>query len=245
MLCGYIAHHKTAAVQELLLACPRKAKEVAVVERLMQYQPHEALTALEKEAEPQSAYAVIDGQVRQFAAKLSFAIEADKSLWAQFPQPGLDDLSLYEAVRGLSDHELDQLDTLLSALAFGQIGCQRLDTEDSLFNRVARDLCVDMRYHWHPDRSFLERRSRDQLAAIAVDCGYAESAGRVASYKKAELVQSLLWYFETARSAATPTAAQEKAREWLPDAMRFPAVNPDAVAEMEEELEEVPWEDAA
>ena len=243
MLCAYIAHHKTAAVQELLLACPRKAKEVAVVERLMQYQPHEALTALEKEAEPQSAYAVIDGQVRQFAAKLGFTIEADKSVWAQFPR--LDDLSLYEAVRGLSDHELDQLETLLSAVVFGQIGCQRLDNEDSLFNRVARDLCVDMRYHWHPDRSFLERRTRDQLVAIAVDCGYAENTGRVTSYKKAELVNSLLWYFDTARAAATPTPAQEKAREWLPDAMRFPAVNPDESSEPEDESEEAPWADAA
>jgi hypothetical protein len=53
----------------------------------------------------------------------------------------------------------------------------------------------------------------------------------VATYKKSELVNSLIWYFDTARSAATPTAAQEKAREWLPDAMRFPAVNPDSVAE--------------
>jgi ParB family transcriptional regulator, chromosome partitioning protein len=243
VLCGYIAHHKTAAVQELLLACPRKAKEVAVVERLMQYQPHQALTALEKEAEPQSAYAVIDGQVRQFAAKLGFAIEADRSVWAQFPR--LDDLSLYEAVRGLSDHELDQLETLLSAVVFGQIGCQRLDNEDSLFNRVARDLCVDMRYHWHPDRSFLERRTRDQLVAIAVDCGYAENTGRVTSYKKAELVNSLLWYFDTARAAATPTPAQEKAREWLPDAMRFPAVDPDASAGAEDESAVAPWADAA
>ena len=33
-LCAYIAHHKTAAVQEMLFACPRKAKEVAVVDRL-------------------------------------------------------------------------------------------------------------------------------------------------------------------------------------------------------------------
>jgi ParB family chromosome partitioning protein len=39
VLCAYIAHHKTAAVQELLLACPRKAKEVAVVERLMNFLP--------------------------------------------------------------------------------------------------------------------------------------------------------------------------------------------------------------
>jgi ParB family chromosome partitioning protein len=157
-----------------------------------------------------------------------------------------DDLSLYEAVRGLSDYERDQLETLLSAFVFGQIDCQRLDAEDSLFNRVARDLCVDMRYHWHPDRSFLERRTRDQLVAIAVDCGYAEGVGRVASYKKAELVNSLLWYFDTARAAASPTPAQQKAREWLPDAMRFPAVNPDAVSEAEDEAhEDAPWEDAA
>jgi ParB family transcriptional regulator, chromosome partitioning protein len=205
---------------------------------------NEPLTALGKEAEPQSAYAVIDGQVRQFAAKLGFAIEADRSVRAQFPR--LDDLSLYEAVRDLSDHELDQLEALLSAVVFGQIGCQRLDYEDSLFNRVARDLCVDMRYHWHPDRSFLERRTRDQLVAIAVDCGYAENTGRVASYKKAELVNSLIWYFDTARAAATPAAAQEKARERLPDAMRFAAVNPDATAKAEDEAnEDAPWADAA
>jgi len=147
----------------------------------------------------------------------------------------------------MSDHDLDQLETLLTALVFGQEICQRLDTGDSLFNRVARNLCVDMRYHWHPDRSFLERRSRDQLAAIAVDCGYAESAGRLASYKKAELVNSLLWYFETARAASEPTPAQQKAREWLPDAMRFPAVDPDASIEPEdaEDEESAPWEDAA
>jgi ParB family chromosome partitioning protein len=249
VLCAYIAHHKTAAVQEMLFACPRKAKEVAVVARLGKFHPHEAMAALAREAEPQSAYAVLEGQVHQFAAKLGFAIEAAEPVWTQFPPKDFDDLALYEAVRGLSDHDLDQLESLLTALVFGQEFCQRLDTGDSLFNRVARDLCVDMRYHWHPDRSFLERRTRDQLVAIAVDCGYAENTGRVATYKKAELVNSLLWYFDTARTAATPTAAQEKAREWLPDAMRFPAVNPDAVAEAEEaaeeEPDEAPWEDAA
>jgi ParB family chromosome partitioning protein len=148
-------------------------------------------------------------------------------------------------VRGLSDHELDQLETLLSALVFGQVGCQRLDSGDSLFNRVARDLCVDMRYHWHPDRSFFERRTRDQLAAIAVDCGYAEGVGRVASYKKADLVNCLIRHFESARAAGTPTPAQQKAREWLPDAMRFPAIDPDATAEVEDEPDYAPWEEAA
>ena len=96
-----------------------------------------------------------------------------------------------------------------------------------------------------PTAAFWSGAPATQLIAIAVDCGYAENTGRVATYKKLELVNSLLWYFETARSAATPTTAQEKVREWLPDAMRFPAVNPDAVPEAEEEPDEAPWEDAA
>jgi ParB family transcriptional regulator, chromosome partitioning protein len=115
----------------------------------------------------------------------------------------------------------------------------------SLFNRVARDLAGDMRNHWRPDRSFFERRARDQLVAIAVDCGYAEGAGRVVSYKKADLVNCLIRHFENARAAATPTPAQQKAREWLPDAMLFPAVDPDAANEPDDESSDAPWEDAA
>jgi hypothetical protein len=70
VLCAYIAHHKTAAVQEVLFANPREAKEVAVVERLMRFRPHEALIALAKEAEKQSAYAVLESQARLFVARL-------------------------------------------------------------------------------------------------------------------------------------------------------------------------------
>ena len=174
-----------------------------------------------------------------------FDIEADEPVWTQFPPAQRDDLALYEAVRGLSDHELDQLETLMVALVFGQIGCQRLDTEDSLFNRVARDLCINMRNHWRPDRGFFERRAREQLAAIAVDCGYAEGVGRVASYKKADLVNCLIRHFETARAAAEPTPAQQKAREWLPDAMLFPAVDPHTAVEPEDETADTPWAEAA
>ena len=134
-------------------------------------------------------------------------------MWKQLPSPDADDLTVYEAVRGLSDHDLEQLETLLIALTFGQHDCQRLDARDSLFNRVARDLAVDMRNHWSPDRSFLERRTRDQLVAIAADCGYAEGAGQVSSYKKADLVNCLIRHFQSAKTAAAPTPAQQKARD--------------------------------
>ena len=230
-LCAHIAHHKTAAVQEMLLASPRKVREVSVVERLMKFKPHEAIPSLAKESEAQSAYAVLEGLARQFATKLGCAIEEGEPAWKQLRSPDADDLTVYEAVRGLSDHDLDQLETLLIVLTFGQGDCQRLDSRDSLFNRVARDLGVDMRNHWTPDRSFLERRTRDQLVAIAADCGYAEGAGQVSSYKKADLVNCLIRHFQSAKTAAAPTPAQQKARDWLPEAMLFPAIDADAPAD--------------
>jgi len=54
---------------------------------------------------------------------------------------------VYEAVQGLSDHKLEGLHTLLTALTFGQIVCDRLGTSDSLFNRVAVALGIDMKNH--------------------------------------------------------------------------------------------------
>jgi hypothetical protein len=53
----------------MLLACPRKAGEVAVVARLEKFRPHDAMAALARETEPQTAYAVLEGLVREFAAK--------------------------------------------------------------------------------------------------------------------------------------------------------------------------------
>jgi ParB family chromosome partitioning protein len=54
------------------------------------------------------------------------------------------------------------------------------------------------------------------------------TTGQVSSYKKGDLVNSLIRHFQTARAAAAPTPAQQRAREWLPEAMLFPAVDHDA-----------------
>jgi len=115
-------------------------------------------------------------------------------------------------VKGLSDHDLTGLQTLLTVLSFGQVDCDRLGTQDSLFNRVARDLNIDMRKHWRPDASFFGKRSREQLVGIARECGYADGNRSVASYKKSELVSCLIRYFQTAEATDAPTVAQQKAR---------------------------------
>jgi ParB family chromosome partitioning protein len=234
-LCRYIAHHKTVAVAEILLASPRTAQEVLIVRTLKGFRLHEAFSNLGKEAETQSAYRVLEEQARCFAAKLGFKIEEGETVWGSFPPPFTDELALYEAVRGFSDHDLAGLQTLLAALSFGQENCDRLDTSDSLFNRVARDLSVDMKNHWRPDAAFFGKRNREQLIGIAKECGYADGNGSLGSYKKSELTSSLVRHFVNAHGTAEPTEAQRKAQDWLPEAMLFPAVDPNAAAVAEDE----------
>lgn len=125
---------------------------------------------------------------------------------------------------------------LLTALSFSQESSDRLDAKDSLFNRVARDLAVDMRNHWRPDAAFLGKRNREQLVAVAIGSGYADAIGQLSAYKKADLVNALARYFESAKAASDPTEQQRKALAWLPEAMLFPAVDPNM--SIEEDIDE-------
>ncbi len=92
-----------------------------------------------------------------------------------------------------------------------------------------------MRNHWRPDASFFSKRTREQLVVIAVECGFAEAAGQLSTYKKADLVNGLTRYFHNTRTDTDP--ADQKARDWLPEAMLFPAVDANAPAEVEIEPE--------
>lgn len=224
-----IGHCKSAAVGELLLASPRKAAEVAAVLLLANLKPHEAYGAVSRQAERQTPFAVLDRQARMMALKLGFAPGDEECGWdALVPCGPVNRAALYEVVKTLSDHDLDALHTLIVALTFGQSDCEKLDTQGSFFNRVAQDLGADMHNHWKPDRAFLSRRNREQLVEIAKANGTAGGRGSLGSYKKAELVDAILFHDSNARVASSPTPEQRKALEWLPEAMLFPAIDPDA-----------------
>jgi ParB family chromosome partitioning protein len=237
-LCQYIAHHKTAAVAELLLAQPRKAQEAMVARILAGLRLHPAFAALAKAAEPQSAYRVLEAVAGQLADKLSLAAEEGESVWSRLQPFRRDDTTFYDAVKGLSDDDLNRLQTLLTVLSFGQENCDSLDTGDSLLNRMGVDLAIDMRKHWRPDEAFFAKRSRKQLVAIARECGFADGNGSFAVYKKSELVTGLSRFFQSARAAAEPTEAQSKGREWLPGCMLFPAAGPGVSPGDEDEADE-------
>ncbi len=228
----YIGWHKTLAVQEVLLADARKAREVAAVHELLSLKAHEALRGLMSSAPHQISYEVIEAQAGVVLRLLDLEPLDGDTAWQALGN--IDrlfttaPLQMYRQIKTLSDAELDQLRLVIAVLPFGQTTCDRLDSEDSLFNAVATDLKVDMRNHWRPDADFLNRRTREQLVAIAQECGYADGTSGLHTWKKAELVNGLLRHFEQARQVSTPTESQRKAQAWLPEAMLFPAVDPDA-----------------
>jgi len=236
--------HKSLAVMEALLANPRKAKEVAVISLLNGFdwtgrvrldaagednQPT-SYTALEREAQDMvTAIGVTDNRRPSYARPVRGAWE---TLLAEVKNP----TALYEVVQGFSDEELDQLHLLLTALTFGQGNMDALDTADSLFNRVAADLDVSMRDHWTPDEAFLTRRRKDQLEAIAKECGAVTRLGRMKDYSKSQLAAALARHFQRCAEddATLPEELRKRANAWLPDAMRFPAVTEGA---------DLPWQE--
>jgi ParB family chromosome partitioning protein len=232
----YMAMHKSVAVQHRLLANPRKAKEVALTAMMgasdwlqpLQPQPHGSLRYFNLEANHSPVYDQIEAAAADMLALIGLNAEEGVPAWASLITHRKDEVATYEAVKALSDEQLDTLFTVITALTFGQGDATALDTRDSLFNRVAGDLEIDMRRHWKPDDAFLTRRSKPQLIGIAHASGATGYTVGIETYKKGELVKVIRSHFKNAYEAGEPNDYQQKALAWLPEAMRFPAVDPDA-----------------
>ena len=142
----------------------------------------------------------------------------------------------YDLVQFLDDGELDRLFVYLAAVEFGQKKPEELDTREySLFNRVACDLGVDMRDYWKPDQWFLSRRTMAQLRAIIKETGLSRLFGNGANFKKTDLVRMMVSYFGKVRTFKNRKPDQQQAWDWLPEAMSFPAVDPDKQTEKPDE----------
>lgn len=230
-LCLEIRRHKTLAVQAALIANPRKARELAVMQLLgacahaPRLSPDDALWRTsrlqreKREETPPSTYAALNDAAKPLLEALHQSPPDDtpgpawSTLMTEYWYKPAD---LYQHVKALSDADLENLHLALPVLAFGQVPTDTLDTGDSLFNLVARDLDINMREHWRPDTTFLSLRTKTQLMEIAAQSGAIGAVGPMPS-KKSALVQALADYF---------AADSEAARAWTPAAMNFPAVDP-------------------
>ena len=226
-LCRDIRRHKSLALQAALLANPRKAREVAVVQLISGYfgldkmRPHDCLSTTEAADKAPDTYRVVDATARRLLTALQDGQppDEDSPAWSRLLHGwAYNGKDLYAQVQRLSDDDLETLHLLLPVLAFGQLTGERLETEASLFNLVAQDLAVDMRQHWRPDETFLSHRTKKQLMELAEESGAMVAVAPLPDKKNA-LVTTLARYF---------AGDDETARTWLPGAMAFPAVDPGA-----------------
>ena len=241
-VCEYFAMHKSAAVQAELIKYPRIAKEVGVAKMLYEASRHDCLYYLSQCEDESEALAAVNAEAVQIMALLGKPTEDVD--YSNVLRCAHSYERAYELVRALSDKELERVSVFLSAIGFGQdkkhkeYGSQAhyaLDTnEDSFFNRVATDLAVDMRRYWKPDIWFLNRRTMTQLADILSQSGLSRLYGNGKGYKKSDLVPSMVHYFNKVRTMAKPEPDHEKARDWLPEAFSFPAIDPDQKIEEDE-----------
>jgi ParB family chromosome partitioning protein len=227
-LLEYIAHQRSAAVQAALLANPRKAKEVGVLLLVTGLGSDQGLRLsihgchfVPASERDQRSYRAID----EIASRLADRLE----LTGTEGDHGVDRLStrvstvcLYESIGRLSDDELDRLIVLLPILCFGQRDATRLDTGESLMNRVAVDLSVGMRTWWKPDAAFLSALRRDQIMPIAVEVGAAEHLQGLHDRSKKDIIEALAAFFGEQSDPAKPDG-DRRAKEWLPGVMDFPA----------------------
>ena len=235
----YMAMHKSVAVQSALIENPRVAKQLAVANKLYRFKNHDCLSYFEQEETSSPALIIINEQAKALLAH--FGDNAEDATWRDLGYLFNYDLEkAFKAVKDLSDDVLESLLVTLDALEFGQLFTDQLDTyEDSIFNQVAQDLRVDMRNYWRPDEAFLKRRNKVQLQQIVTDSGCFQKFGNVAGYKKKELVTSMSKHFQQVLTLESPNAEELKATFWIPEAMAFPAIDPDAKqAEQGEALEE-------
>ncbi len=238
-LVKYMAQHKSVAVQAALLENPRTMKEIIVAGKLAMfaYTSHGHVSYFDKEEGNPPALQQINNAAKHIYG-LFDEVQEDTT-WHDFKDLFSSHEAAYDHVKALTDDELEAVQIFLEVLEFGQCNVERLDNNaDSLFNKVAIDLNVDMRNYWRPDEAFLKRRNKAQLQQVITDSGSSLKIGNAAGYKKKDLVASMAKHFSHVMTLEAPNEDELKAIFWLPEAMAFPAIDPDAKENRSEDFDQ-------
>lgn len=226
-LVRYMNMHKCVAVQNAIISNPRKAKEILVAKKLATFQDHPCLRYFDDGATHSPALDAVNAKARVLLGY--FGKEDEDATWSDLKYLFQYDVKCaYYAVQSLAGEQLEDIALTLESLEFGTVYLDTLDTyEDSISNHVANALKVDMRGAWRPDEAFLKRRNKEQLQGIIQDAGCSLKFGNGQGYKKGELVDSMAKHFAHVLTLESPSADELKAQFWIPEAMQFPAIDPD------------------
>ncbi len=231
-LIRYVAFQKSAAVQAALLRNPRKAKEVAALLMLLGHRVdfgirlsiHSCHLAPESERVSQRSFREIDAIAEYLAGCLGLAAgDGDPPIEGGLKMltSGRGPQTLYEAMGQLADEDLESLMILLPIVCFGQSDCERFDTGDGIFNKIAQSIGVSLREWWTPDEPFLSALRHEQVLAVAEESGATEKLQGLAKSTKKNAVDLLSRYFATAQTVSD--GENDTAKGWLPGFFGFPA----------------------
>ncbi len=234
-VCRNMALHKSMAVQAELMKHPKLCKIIATLKLLNNKKVHGCLLELAKANIKPKAYTIINELAKDVSDLLPSLTKTNDEYWVNLKYYLSDDRELFNDLYALEDEKLDQLHSLLTVLEFGQKYCDKLDTDStSVFNRVGQIMEVDMVQYWRPDEEFLKRRNKGQLLDIAKDCGANTKMGMIQDYKKSDLVKNLEGTFKQVSEQDSFSEDEANINTWLPEAMRFPAV--DVTQEQDKEV---------
>ncbi len=224
-----MAMYKSIAVQQALLSNPRKAKEMAVIQLLecgefrmnLSIQNHKCVEYFDNQDIESTSMDAVRNVAKDVLAILG---QEDFSAFGWRCDAG----NVYLHLKTLSDVELDKVHLFFTTMSFGQANTDTLDCqENSLFNILAQDLEIDMNALWYPNAAFLSKRNKDQLADIVEATQSSSLFGSVQNWKKGDLVKKLSEHLKRIYERGAQTPEEETAENWLPEAMLFPAVDPD------------------
>ncbi len=194
---NYFANQKTILAQHAIARNIRKAKEIDVLQRINLFQDakiktHQAMKSLTNEQKG-SAECELLAQIEQDLMEF-LGIELEER-WYVFDSWGVDRAAYYEAVKSLTDEQLDQLFALLVAISFGKEITTYEETTNSLFYLFANDLDITPRQGWTPNREYFNLHKKDQLLQIASECG-ASIGQQLGNLKRKPLIDVLVAYYE-------------------------------------------------
>jgi hypothetical protein len=206
---------EVSAVSLLLAFVPEGRIRIAV---------HPCVTAWDGVERKPRALEVVLAQVSRITNSTGLLLDSRGRLSGEGSESDIS-VMLYQRIQTLSDEELARLILSLIILSFGQADVETIDTEESLFNRVAINMSLAMRDWWIPDEEFLSLMRKDQLKEVAIKSGASRFTGRLNSKK--DLIASLVGYFDrTADPKAVRDEHDNQGHAWLPAIMAFPASTP-------------------
>jgi hypothetical protein len=214
-----------------LLADPRKAKEVAALLLLVSFshrfgvrlELHSAHSVNPAERD-QKSYQAIETQAHFHAERLGIETTERQTNAASDVHrltEDVDGFALQAKLAELPEVDLDRLLSILPILCLGQDFVDSIDAGESLLNRIADDLKLDMRAWWLPDTTFLSLLTREQLLVVAGAIGATDDLKGLNGWTKKRLVDEIGTYFADHGDVANE--AHRQAREWRPGLMCFPA----------------------